>query len=393
MRILFFTSKPIYPAVDGGCFASQQFLKCLLHANMDVKYVTLSTDKHPFDNSKFPKEVAKKIAPVDYFVDTAIHPLSAFAALFNSSSYNADRFYHKEVADLLTALIQNGDFDGIVFDSLYTLPYFEDVKAIFKGKMMVRTHNVEFKLWEQYAKEASVLKKWYLNRLAKDLKRFELSALKKVHAIFSISQDDSEVFRNNGITTSIVEIPVSVPTALNAVETTSNKLFFLGSMDWQPNIQSARRLMEMLPEFRKNNAQLELHVAGAKSDEVLSGQDQPGLHVHGFVDSVVDFMSNHGVLAAPIQFASGVRIKFLEAMAMGIPVVTTPEGALGIDYTGKNCLFVVNSDEEFIRAIAELSANPEKRKEIGRNAIHYIEKNHNIDAISQKIVETFEANT
>lgn len=393
MRILFFTSKPIYPAVDGGCFASQQFLQSLLHANIDVKYVTLSTNKHPFDASKFPQELKDRIDPTDYFVDTDVRPISALTALFKSSSYNADRFYSKEVSDLLTQLIREDAFDGIIFDSLFTLPYFDDIKLVFKEKMVVRTHNVEFKLWEQYAKEAKGPKKWYLNRLARDLKRFELSALNKVSAIFSISKDDSEVFRRLGVTTFISEVPVAISNTNTSITTVSNRLFFLGSMDWEPNIQSTRSLIEHMPDLRRRNPLLELHIAGAKSTEHLCDDQENGVFVHGFVDSIADFIGKHGILAAPIQFASGVRIKFLEAMALGVPIVTTPEGALGIDHKGKDCLCVAETNEAFIDAIIELSTNHEKRKEIGTNAIHYIEKNHNIDAISQKIVETFEANT
>jgi glycosyltransferase involved in cell wall biosynthesis len=164
-------------------------------------------------------------------------------------------------------------------------------------------------------------------------------------------------------------------------------------MEWSPNIEAVLDLTELMPELRKRNPQLELHIAGMKSVEVLFADPKNGVFVHGFVDSVADFIGKYGILAAPIQFASGVRIKFLEAMAMGIPIVTTPAGALGIDHKGKDCLYVAETNEAFVDAIIELSTNPEKRKEIGANAIHYIEKNHNIDAISQKIVETFEANT
>lgn len=393
MRILFFTSKPIYPGVDGGCFASQQFLNCLLHANIDVKYITLSTHKHPFEKSKFPSELHEKIDPMDHFVNTDIRPLAAFAALFSSSSYNADRFFNKEIAELLVQQIRSDHFDGIVFDSLYTLPYFDHIRSVFNVKIVVRTHNVEFKLWEQYAEESKGLKRWYLNRLAKDLKRFELSALSKVDAIFSISKDDSTIFQNLGISVPIIEVPVAVSVHPTPVDTVSNKLFFMGNMDWSPNIDAVLDLIRLMPTLKKVNPDLELHIAGAKSKEIITSNEQNGIYVHGFVDSVADFIRGHGILAAPIQFASGVRIKFLEAMALGIPIVTTPAGALGIDFNGQNCLVVAKTNDAFIEAVVELSMNPEKRKEIGTNAIHYIEKNHNIDAVSQKIVETFEANT
>jgi len=393
MKLLFFTSKPIFPAIDGGCFASNQFLSALLHAEVDVQYATLSTNKHPLNLSKFPKELIKQVNPIDYFVNTDVSILPALKSLFNSRSYNADRFYLPEIETLLLELIKKHNFDGIIFDSLYTLPYLNAVKSKFHGKIAVRTHNVEFQLWEQYAQNASGIKKWYLKRLAKDLKRFEKKKLNKVDAIFSISKDDSAAFKELGVSKPILDIPVAIALNENTFEIASNRIYHLGMMDWEPNKQAVQLLVDWMPEIRKQLPNLELHIAGAKSEEFIEEDLQNGIHVHGFVDSVDKFIGNHGILVSPIQTASGIRIKFLEAMAMGVPIITTSVGALGIDYQSNNCLSIAESKEDFISNIVELSTNPTKREEIGRNAQIYIQKNHNIDTVSQRIVEVFQGNS
>lgn len=393
MKLLFFTSKPIYPSIDGGCFASEKFLSCLLHANAEVQYVTLSTNKHPFDLTKFPKELKKRIKPIDYYVDTDVRAFDALKSLFNSKSYNIERFYSSEVEALLVGLIKTEAFDGIVFDSLYVLPYLKEVRSNFKGKIAVRTHNVEHRLWQHYASEASGLKKWYLKRLARDLKKFELKKLSKVDAILSISNDDTADFKKSGIHTKIVNVPVNIETNTSHVSTVSNRMYHLGMMDWEPNRQAVNQLVEWMPELRERIPNLELHIAGSKSKEFIQQNEEQGIFVHGFVDCVDDFAQNHGILVSPIRAASGVRIKFLEAMALGIPIVTTTLGALGIDHTNRNCLCIAETKEAFFNHIEELTTNASKREEIGLNALNYIDKNHNIDTISQTIVEVFETNT
>lgn len=394
MKLLFFTSKPIYPSVDGGCFASSKLLSCLLHADIEVQYVTLSTNKHPFNISKFPKELAEQVRPIDFFVNTDVKVIPALKSLFNSNSYNAQRFYLPEIETLLVELINNESFDGIIFDSLYTLPYLDSIKRIFDGKIGVRTHNVEFQLWEQYANDASGIKKWYLKRLANDLKRFEIQKLKEVDAILSISKDDSHQFRSAGIKTEIVDTPVNIKkVGTNSHTIANNRIYHLGMMDWEPNRQAVNLLIEWMPELRKRNALLELHIAGSKSKELIQEDKENGIHVHGFVDSVDGFAREHGILVSPIQAASGVRIKFLEAMAAGIPIITTKVGALGIEYQSCNCISIAESKEDFLTQISELSSNASKREEIGRHALNYIDKNHNIDTISQRIVEIFEGNS
>ena len=393
MKLLYFTSKPIYPSVDGGCFASNKFLSCLLHANIEIQYVTLSTNKHPFDINQFPTELAERIHPIDYFVNTDVGIVPALKSLFSSSSYNADRFYLPEIEALLLELIKKESFDGIIFDSLYTLPYLEKVKSVFKGKIGVRTHNVEFRLWEQYANDSSGVKKWYLKQLAKDLKRFELQNLNAVDTILSISKDDSHEFKSSGVKTEIIDIPVNMEAYTSNTKVVNNRIYHLGMMDWEPNRQAVNLLIEWMPELRKRNPQLELHIAGSNSQEFIQEDRENGVFVHGFVDSVDDFAKNHGMLVSPIQAASGVRIKFLEAMAIGVPIITTAVGALGIEHQSSECISIAESKEDFISQIEELSSNTTKREEIGRNALNYIDKNHNIDTISQRIVGIFESNS
>ena len=393
MKLLLFTSKPIYPSVDGGCFASEKFISCLLNAKIDVQYVTLSTNKHPFDLSKFPENLVKKIKPIDYFINTDVRAVSALRSLFNSNSYNTDRFYSSEIEASIIELIQKESFDGIVLDSLYTLPYLTAIRSVFKGKITVRTHNVEHKLWEHYTTEAKGLKKWYLNRLTSDLKRFELKKLSEVDAILSISNDDTAEFKKCGLKTDIVHIPVNIETVAKISPISSNRMYHLGMMDWEPNRQAVNQLVDWMPELRKRIPTLELHIAGSKSKEFIQKDEENGISVHGFVDSVNDFARNHGLLVSPIRAASGIRIKFLEAMALGIPIVTTSLGALGIEHESCSCLSIAETKEEFLEHIEELTTNSSKREEIGRNALNYIDKNHNIDTISQRIVEIFKPNT
>lgn len=393
MKLLFFTSKPIFPSVDGGCFASEKFLSCLLHANVDVQYATLSTNKHPFEITKFPEVLTEKIQPINYYVDTDLHAIEAFKSLFKSTSYNIQRFYSNEVEVALIELVKTSSFDGIIFDSLYTLSYLDGIRTVFKGKIAVRTHNVEHHLWQYYASEAVGLKKWYLNRLARDLQKFELKKLNEVDAILSISADDSDEFKKMGILSEILNAPVNIKTDKKDLETVSYRIYHIGMMDWEPNRQAVHQLVQWMPELRGRIPNLELHIAGSKSETFIQTDEERGIFVHGFVENVSQFAQNHGVLVSPIRAASGVRIKFLEAMALGIPIVTTTLGALGIDHKSCNCLCIANTKEAFFKHIEELTTNASKREEIGRNALNYIDKNHNIDAISQTIVEVFEANT
>ncbi len=393
MKLLFLTSKPIFPSRDGGCYASEKFLNCILHSGVEVKHVTLSTPKHPFDESAYPSEIIRATQPINFFVDTSVRPLSAFLHLFKSGSYNCDRFYSVSVESALIELVQTEHVDGIILDSLFTTPYLKALRAIFKGKIVVRTHNVEHQLWEQYGAEASGLKKWYFKRLARDLKQFEIKQLNAVDEILSISKDDSERFKSLGIHTKITEIPVAVAVNENTLPSEGASLYYIGAMDWKPNQQAVAELIAWMPRLRESLPNLELHIAGSKSTEFLSSDKANGIFVHGYVKSMEDFSIEHGILVSPIRSASGVRIKFLEAMAAGIPIITTQLGALGIDLSQSDCMCIAETEAEFTQHITSLILDPEKRREIGANAKDYIRKNHTIDTISQAIIDVFGGNS
>jgi glycosyltransferase involved in cell wall biosynthesis len=229
--------------------------------------------------------------------------------------------------------------------------------------------------------------------LANDLKRFELKNLALANAILSISNDDTAEFKKIGLKTKNVHIPVNIETVINETPASTNRIYHLGMMDWEPNRQAVSQLVDWMPELRNRNPLLELHIAGSKSEEFIQKDEENGIYVHGFVDSVDDFARNHGLLISPIRVASGVRVKFLEAMALGVPIVTTSLGALGVEHEKYSCLCIAETKEEFFTHIDELTTNSSMREEIGRNALNYIDKNHNIDIISQRIVEIFETNT
>jgi glycosyltransferase involved in cell wall biosynthesis len=105
-----------------------------------------------------------------------------------------------------------------------------------------------------------------------------------------------------------------------------------------------------------------------------------GIINHGFVSDSHKFMQNNGLLISPIRSGSGVRVKLLEAMALGVPVVTTKIGAVGIQHN--NCVYLAETTAEFVSQIIELIKFQEKRMALGGKARKFIEDNNSVNSIS-----------
>ena len=386
MNALYITSKPAYPKVDGGCVASANFLNNLSKVVSSVKYLTIETGKHAFDLSAFPADLAQTVKPESVFIETGVRPMEAFKFLFNDKSYNIDRFYSEAFKNKIAETIAAGSFDCIILDSLFTTPYLDAIRQVFNGKVIVRAHNVEFSIWQGLAKnEKNPIKKKYLKGLAKDLKKYEIETLNKVDGIMPLSQDDLNAFNDLEISTPKAMITITANIQEKDHDYSSQQLFHLGAMNWQPNVEAVNNVVELLPQIRSKNENLEFHIAGIESDSLYSTDSSKGIIVDGYVKDLNTFVSKMGILISPIVSGSGIRVKILEMMAYGIPVITTELGAQGLLDTKGVC--IANTDHEIVQAVYELTSDENKRRMLGVEAKSYVNLHHNPEKVSEQIIE------
>jgi len=120
-------------------------------------------------------------------------------------------------------------------------------------------------------------------------------------------------------------------------------------------------------------------------EEKLKKNAEKGIVNNGFAQDSSDFMKKNGILVIPVRTGSGVRIKLLEAMSLGVPVVSTHVGTKGINLT--NQVKYAETVEEFVDSLILLIDSQQERERIGRNAYNFIEENYSIPTISLKIDE------
>lgn len=389
MKILHLTNKPIFPLLDGGCVAMHELLKNLLQLGFEVKNLTIETSKHPFDLADYPSSLKEIILPEAVFVDTQIKAKDAFLSLFGSTSYNISRFYNTEFENKIIEHLQTSNFGLIILESAYLLPYLPAIRANYSGKVMLRAHNVEYKIWERLAaSEIGIAKKLFLRKLAKDLMKFEINALKKVDGIACISEEDLLHFRSLGIYTPISSIPVSMDFDTdNPLDIQQNKFCFLGSMNWKPNIEAVDLLLnKIFPKILEKIPDAELHLAGSFMSDKLLNLKQKNVFIHGKVTDVKKFLSESGILLVPLKSGSGIRIKILEALALGIPVVSSKIGFEGIPVKNEIHGMIANRTKDFVDASILLASNAELAKKIGEKGQILAIETFNIHNISKKLL-------
>lgn len=383
INVLHFSNKPAFPIRDGGCVAISSTLKSLLlDKSTKIHHLTISTTKHPFDKDNYPASWRARMQIDHCKINTRTDLLGALYYLINRKSYNLARFKDKKLKRKIQELLKKEDFDVVFFESIYTLPYLD--LFLKKGcKVILRAHNVEHQIWEQLSEESNFfLKRWYFKQLADQLKRFELKELKKLDGIMAISEEDAKFFQRFAPEVNVTAIPTAVKTDFTKPNYDLDTFYFLGAMDWRPNIEGVDWLLKkVIPEGLKG---LELHIAGKSLRE---GQlEHPSVVCHGEVKDARKFIEKYGICLIPMHSGSGIKIKLLENMAMGKPIVTTTEGTRGVDVEDEKHVLIADDPEAFRSAMYELAMNKKLRKTLGQNARKFVIHNFGEDKVTRRII-------
>lgn len=383
MKILHFSLKPPYPKNDGGCVAIAATLS-LLHENKDIEYhhFTLYSEKHCFDPNNYPPSLRDHISGGK--VNLQLNPFSAVKHLLLNQSYNVARFDDKAVRKQLRSLLENHSFEIVLMESIYLLPYLSLFRA-FKLRVFVRTHNVEHHIWQSLANETKhFFKRKYLTLLAHQLRKFELRELAKVDGILAISEVDVHYFKDHFTTVPLLYFPVPVEVNTSTtIDYSNTDSYFLGAIDWQPNKLGLEWFLhKVIPEGLAKNT-FYLAGKGVKPNQF----QHPSVKVVGEVDNAEEFILAHGICIIPLFSGGGIKIKLLENMALGKPIVSTTEGVKGLALTNGKEVLIADTPIAFREAIERLQKDENLRKLLGENARNFILAQFNKQKITKQFID------
>lgn len=393
MRILQLCNKPPYPPHEGGSLAMHNITIGLINAGCQVDVLAMSSYKNTVDINKLPEEYLTKTNFSTVFVDLRLKILPALYCFFFFKSYHAFRFNSYDFSKKIEEILSKNKYDIIFCETVFMAHFVEKLRNISKAKIVLRSHNVEHLIWYRIAKETfNPIKKFYLYHLAFTLKKFEFNSLKKFDFIASISKRDTEILKQKGCRTKIVDIPFGINLTIYKFETKNIPLDFyhLGAMNWLPNQKGIIWFIENVwSVFIKSN-NFNFYLAGRNMFENLKKIKVKGVQVVGEVQNAIDFMSNHKVMVVPIFSGSGIRVKIIEALALSKIIITTSVGAEGINCTHKKDIFIANTISEFLDAMNFIAKSDIQTLEsISINARKLAETEHNSSVIIKNLIQVF----
>jgi glycosyltransferase involved in cell wall biosynthesis len=235
--------------------------------------------------------------------------------------------------------------------------------------------------------EQNIFRKLALSARALKKRAEEKSWYARFSRIVVFSDEDREILKNAYRLLDIEVIPLGLNFQDYPALPTSEKthdLIFVGNFTHSPNEDAVLYFYRMiLPLIREQIPEVSFVVAGANPSRRIKdlSKESRNISVTGYVENILDYYSGAKVFVAPLCYGTGMRFKILEAMAMGLPVVSTSSGSHGIP---KDSILIADTPEEFCSQVIKLLKDPALSKSLGEKARCMVEKYFDLNPLLDK---------
>ncbi|RLI62703.1 MAG: hypothetical protein DRO67_06900, partial [Candidatus Asgardarchaeum californiense] len=320
-----------------------------------------------------------------------------FLNLFSPLPFTVHKYFTFKMKKTIDWILNQYDISLVHFDMLPLVYYMFCSKTLKQLPTVLVNHNVEYLRILRWAKiETNPLKKWYLYFQSLKLRLFEKKVCEKVDKVVVVSQIDKFQLQKLSPKARFEVIPNGVDISYfksKSILNFSNTLIWVGGMGEAHNRKSVEYfLKKIFPLIINEIPDIKVFFIGASPCSKLlnMAEKYPNIRILGYVDDIRPHVQKISIFIAPIISGSGTKIKVLNALAMGKPVVTTSIGAEGIDVTPGENIIIADTPEEFAEKVIELLKNPKKAKELGEKGRKLIEEKYSWDVISVKIYKTYD---
>lgn len=396
MKILLLAPRPPAPEYDGATVATMRAVRGLINAGAEVTLLSMRTEKQLTESHP------AVVKPPPYLsgysevtVKTKIKLLPLITNLiFSNKPYDLVRFHSEAYLHAIESILKREEFDLIQCEGLVMTTYLDEIRKLTRVPVVLRAHNLEHRIREMMAAGASSpLQRYYLGNLARRLMKWETRAAEQYDALLPISDSDSRWFSSQaaGRPLFLYETGAEEARYHHEAGTDQPTIGFLGPLTWLPNLEGVEWFTSRVwPLVLDKIPQATLYLAGRRAGkerkDIYSGKN---IIYAGTPENSVSFIASCNIMIAPILTGSGLRIKILEAMSTGRPVVATNTAAQGLAVEEGRELFITDDPGTFSDAIITLLTNPGLRHDMGQAGVSLVKERYNNNRNSSRLMEFY----
>ncbi|MFC3120837.1 TIGR03087 family PEP-CTERM/XrtA system glycosyltransferase [Agaribacter flavus] len=362
MRILFVCQRLPFPPNKGEKLRTYHQIKYLQESGIDVEVLApVESESELRDAGELRDSLGLNVYPIM----RKFNVFNYMKGLLTETALSVAKFYDSEVQSTFERILSTVKIDSVIFSASSLTPYWWRMSQTTDIRAYCDFMDVDSDKWHQYAETAGFVMKWIYKREARLIRELEIKSCVSLERCFLIAEKELEIIANflpdnaslplavgNGIDTSEF-YPSERQSSFVLKEHSSLEFLFVGVMDYKPNVDAVLWFVENVwPQIVSKYPQARFRIVGMSPiPKVIKLADRKGIEVTGKVNDVSEYFRSADIFVAPFTIARGVQNKILQAMATGLPVITSSKGAEGINCKHRQDILIADEPDTFLASL------------------------------------------
>jgi glycosyltransferase involved in cell wall biosynthesis len=408
LRLLFLTQVVPYPPDSGPKIKTYHVLRYLAGQGHQITLASFIRDhEKPFLHHL--RDYCQEIFVAPIHRSRIADGMAYFEGLRAGLPFLITRDAQPEMQHLIDRLAARQQFDIVHADQVtmaqYALRFRRlcDASAGSSPAIVFDAHNAVYEIVERARQTALPLLQPVLALEANRLKRYEGNLIDQFDHTLAVSEIDKTALQSaavekakdtsrKNLASKISVIPIAVDCADLAIrkqKERTNDILAVSTLYYPPNADGIRWFMnQVFPMVRRRIPAATLTVVGARPPKDIiefGARNAECVQVTGYVPDLQEYFERAAVMVVPVRAGSGMRVRILEALARGIPVVTTTTGVEGIDAVDGKHLLVADEPARFADAVARLLGDSNLRMSLSESGRRLVEERYDWRVVLPKL--------
>ncbi|RLC81797.1 MAG: glycosyl transferase family 1 [Chloroflexi bacterium] len=354
MNVLMLTQVLPYPPDSGPKIKTYNVIKYLSQRHRVTLASFVRGDQ--LEHARRLEHYCQAVHTVQMERNVARDGLAMVRSLLTGQPWMMVRDDRQAMRALVDRLAAEQHFDVAHADQLNMGQYAERVPGAFK---VMDAHNALWLLYQRlWATMSPGPRKWLLGRDWRLLKSYEGRLAREFDALLAVSPEDKAALQEAaGQPVDATVIPIAIDTdEIQVVEREAEPghILHIGTMYWPPNIDAVNWFVrEIYPLIRQQRPDVQFDVVGSRppADLLALNDTGQGINVTGYVEDPTPYQQRAAVMIVPLLAGGGMRVKILQSLAEGIPIVSTTLGCEGIGVTDGEDILIADEPGDFAAAV------------------------------------------
>ena len=394
MQILIITNHVPYPPSSGTPSRNFNLLTRLAQEH-EVWLAAFATTPEEKQGAEYLSKYCRGMITAEFQQTGAMgRPFRAIQYFFSGRPLDLRFYESRELFEKIREITSRINFDVVEIVDSYMGLYLEALNPEARPKVVLTFIDVLFSKYLRIARLEPTPKRKMRSLLnGKMMRRWEPRFAQRFHHCIAMSESDRNLLHSANPNLKIEIIPNGVDTKQFQplpLPGSSQRLLFVGNMTYRPNIDAMIYFCnEVLPLIQREFP-VELWIVGVNPSPELADLEKNGVHITGGVDDLRPYYEQSAVCVVPLRAGGGTRLKILEAMAFGRPVVSTSIGSEGLDIKHGEHLFIADTPSLFAEYTLRLLKDNKVWQDLTRQARALVVEHYDWDRIARKQMDLYE---